>query len=411
MWTSYDRWFCREQKVHLSRAWYVLHPELSTSGRAGHTVIGMEKYLDAKNITRRINLQEDAAKRSMTASTTDSSATKPSERRWLKWDALKRSSKKWISLQVKTHTYKATRAEIDVYRGNWWIHSNVANFDSVPTRHQPDFKKALSTMYRLKKAEDEKQYAKWSQSSTSSSWQWQTNWWESDYEYSPQRWYDHWLNGATRYFVANYSSAVWVLSKNWLKNFYREYVGNSWRQSTVTDGWCKYNTSCTWNSRTYLWYNRLRNIVHNLKHTFTYIETTVTNCVNTMTHTDVTTAHHWARCAPFVDESSNLFTPSHWLKASQCLSISSMVIVMRTCSWVLFSSSCPFTSCPSSSSTSSWFLPWCLTRIPWKIPCATPLSGAWSAWTMSHPTQNLRVLHQLCDQFPILGTYRHPRAP
>ena len=28
----------------------------------------------------------------------------------------------------------------------------------------------------------------------------------------------------------------------------------------------------------------------------------------------------------------------------------------------------------------------CLTRIPWKIPCATPASGAWSAWTMSHPT-------------------------
>ena len=37
---------------------------------------------------------------------------------------------------------------------------------------------------------------------------------------------------------------------------------------------------------------RLRNIVHNLKHTFTYIETTVPNCVNAMTHTDVITAHH-----------------------------------------------------------------------------------------------------------------------
>ena len=69
-------------------------------------------------------------------------------------------------LASENYTYKATRAEIDVYRGNWWIHSNVANFDSVPTRHQPDFKKALSTMYRLKQAEDEKQYAKWSQSSS-----------------------------------------------------------------------------------------------------------------------------------------------------------------------------------------------------------------------------------------------------
>ena len=26
-------------------------------------------------------------------------------------------------------------------------------------------------------------------------------------------------------------------------------------------------------------------------------------------------------------------------------------------------------------------------RSPWKIPCATPASGAWSLWTMSHPTQ------------------------
>ena len=99
--------------------------------------------------------------------------------------------KEMDQLASENHTYKATKAEIDVYRGNWWIHSNVANFDSVPTRHQPDFKKALSTMHRLKQAEDEKQYVKWSQSSSSSSWQWQTNWWESDYEYSPQRWYDH----------------------------------------------------------------------------------------------------------------------------------------------------------------------------------------------------------------------------
>ena len=89
------------------------------------------------------------------------------------------------------HTYKATKEEIDVYRGNWWIHTNVAHFDSVPTRYQLDFKKALSTMYRLKKAEDEKQHVKRSQSSSSSSWQWHANWWESDFEHSPQKWYDH----------------------------------------------------------------------------------------------------------------------------------------------------------------------------------------------------------------------------
>ena len=93
-------------------------------------------------------------------------------------------------LASENHTHIATRAEIDVYRGNWWIRSNVVNLDTMPTRHQPDFKKALSTLYHLKKAEDEKQYAKWSQSSNSW-WQWQTNWWESDYENSPQRWGDY----------------------------------------------------------------------------------------------------------------------------------------------------------------------------------------------------------------------------
>ena len=84
------------------------------------------------------------------------------------------------------HSHIATQEEIDAYRGNWWIRSNVVNFETMPTRHQPDFKKALSTLYRLKKAEDKKHFENWSQSS-SSWWQWQTNCWEPYYENSPQR--------------------------------------------------------------------------------------------------------------------------------------------------------------------------------------------------------------------------------
>ena len=163
----------------------------STSENTGHTVTGMEKHLDVKITIRRINLQGNVAKRSMTASTTDTSATRPFRKAMIEVGRSEKIIKEVDQLASENHTYKATKAEIDVYRGNWWIHSNVANFDSVPTRHQPDFKKALSTMHRLKQAEDEKQYAKWSQSSSSSSWQWQTNWWESDIEHSPQRWYDH----------------------------------------------------------------------------------------------------------------------------------------------------------------------------------------------------------------------------
>ena len=84
----------------------------STSERTGHTVTGMEKHLDAKITIRRINLQRNVVKRSMTASTTDSSATKPSGRRWLKWDALKRSSRRWISLQVKTTLTKPLKQKL-----------------------------------------------------------------------------------------------------------------------------------------------------------------------------------------------------------------------------------------------------------------------------------------------------------
>ena len=56
-------------------------------------------------------------------------------------------------LASENHSHIATKADIDVYHDNWWMRSNVVNFDTMPTRHQPDFKRASSTLYRLKKAE------------------------------------------------------------------------------------------------------------------------------------------------------------------------------------------------------------------------------------------------------------------
>ena len=93
-------------------------------------------------------------------------------------------------LASEDHSHIATPEEIDVYRGNWWIRSNVVNFDTMPTRRQPDFKEAFSTLHHLKKAEDKAHYENWSQSS-SSWWQWQTTWWHPYYETSPQRWTEH----------------------------------------------------------------------------------------------------------------------------------------------------------------------------------------------------------------------------
>ena len=94
-------------------------------------------------------------------------------------------------LANEDHSYKASKAEIEFYRGNWWLHSNVARVDSMPVRYEPEFKSALSTMQRLKRAEDKKKQEAMAQtSSSSSSWHWHSSWWESDYEHSPQKWYD-----------------------------------------------------------------------------------------------------------------------------------------------------------------------------------------------------------------------------
>ena len=95
-------------------------------------------------------------------------------------------------LANEDHSYKVSKNEIEFYRGNWWLHSNVARADTMPVRHEPGFKEALSTMQPLKRAEDKKKQEATAQpSSSSSSWHWQSSWWESDYEHSPQKWYDH----------------------------------------------------------------------------------------------------------------------------------------------------------------------------------------------------------------------------
>ena len=43
-------------------------------------------------------------------------------------------------LANEDHTYKASKEEIEFYRGNWWLHSNVAHVDSMPIRYEPETK-------------------------------------------------------------------------------------------------------------------------------------------------------------------------------------------------------------------------------------------------------------------------------
>ena len=58
-------------------------------------------------------------------------------------------------LANEDHTHIATEEELDVYRNNWWIRSNFVGSNTMPIRHRPDFKKALSTVHRLKKEDDQ----------------------------------------------------------------------------------------------------------------------------------------------------------------------------------------------------------------------------------------------------------------
>ena len=55
-------------------------------------------------------------------------------------------------LANENHTHIATEEELNVYRSNWWIRSNFVGSDTMPIRHRPDFKEALSTLRGLKNA-------------------------------------------------------------------------------------------------------------------------------------------------------------------------------------------------------------------------------------------------------------------
>ena len=63
----------------------------------------------------------------MTTSTTDSSATSSSEKTMIELGRSEKIIIEMDQLASENHTREATRAEINVYRGNWWIRSNVVN--------------------------------------------------------------------------------------------------------------------------------------------------------------------------------------------------------------------------------------------------------------------------------------------
>ena len=142
----------------------------STSGRAGHTVTGTGRKV-AKNSTRQNNFKR-GVERKHYENIHDRFIRDTLFRKTM--IELGRSEEvilEMVRLSSEDHSHIATEEEFDVYRGNWWIRSNLVTSDTMPIRRRPDFKKALSTLHRLK-TEDKAHYENWSQSS-SSWWQWQ----------------------------------------------------------------------------------------------------------------------------------------------------------------------------------------------------------------------------------------------
>ena len=58
--------------------------------------------------------------------------------------------RKMDELAKEDHTHHITPEEIPGYRANWWIRSNKVGSGTMPVRHRPDFKQALSTLRQLK---------------------------------------------------------------------------------------------------------------------------------------------------------------------------------------------------------------------------------------------------------------------
>ena len=91
--------------------------------------------------------------------------------------------RKMDELANEDHTHHLTPEEIRGYRANWWIRSNKEGSDTMPVRHRPDFKQALSTLRQLRDQEDAAHQQRWTQSYSSSWWNWQESWWHSSYEH------------------------------------------------------------------------------------------------------------------------------------------------------------------------------------------------------------------------------------
>ena len=96
-----------------------------TSEKTDHVVTGMAKLPDAKNTTRHINLQRNVAKRDTTSIYDRFIRDKTFRKRMIEVGRSEQMIIEMDKLANEDHSYKASKAEIEFYRSNWWLHSNV----------------------------------------------------------------------------------------------------------------------------------------------------------------------------------------------------------------------------------------------------------------------------------------------
>ena len=178
-----------------------------TSGRADHTVTGTGRKKVLDNTILQLNSKRSAGNEDTRTFTIDLFVTHGFRKTMLELDRTEVICE-MDKLANEDHTHIATEEELNVYRGSWWIRSNFVGSDTMPIRHRPDFKQALSTLHRLKKADDEAYFQNWWHSSSSSWWQWQDSWWQPSFETSPRRCTWHWWNRET-WEVSETSIYVW----------------------------------------------------------------------------------------------------------------------------------------------------------------------------------------------------------
>ena len=178
MWTHYERWYFWKQEIHLIRAGFVLHPELlykkwpATRSQIREST-WLQRVTHSKSTSKEVS-QKEIWQHPRPIHPRQVLPKKKNEdwvgslRRDHPWSACKRKPQSYCH---QSRNWRFPFLATGGFARTWWISIRCQQGINMT------FKKTLSTLYRLKKAENKKHSENWSQSS-SSWWQWQTNWWE-----------------------------------------------------------------------------------------------------------------------------------------------------------------------------------------------------------------------------------------